>query len=99
MKPGSYARAHLPTDKAEIIKVVPARAVNYVLGSNKVYVVKSDSTIDVRDVTLGDRLPEEVEITEGVAEGETVAVSSLNRLDAGAKVRIAAPGEGRPPAK
>ena len=69
LKPGSYARAHLATDKTETIKVVPTRAVNYVLGSNKAYVVKSDGTVEVRDVTVGDRFPEEVELTEGVAEG------------------------------
>lgn len=94
LKPGSYARARLATDKNETIHTVPLRAVNYVLGSNKAYVVKADNTIDVRDVKLGDRFPQEVEILEGVNEGETVAVSGLNRLDMGAKVRIQA-GDGK----
>jgi len=88
LKPGSYARAHVATDKAETIKVVPLRAVNYVLGTNKAYVVKADNTIDVRDVKLGDRFPQQVEILEGVEDGESVALSSLTRLDAGSKVRI-----------
>ncbi len=90
LKPGSYARARLATDKTETIRTVPTRAVNYVLGSNKAYVVKADNTIDVRDVKLGDRFPQEVEILEGVNEGETVAVSGLTRLDTGAKVRLQA---------
>jgi RND family efflux transporter MFP subunit len=90
LKPGSYARARLATDKTETIRTVPTRAVNYVLGSNKAYVVKADNTIDVRDVKLGDRFPQEIEILEGVNEGETVAVSGLTRLDTGAKVRLQA---------
>jgi len=90
MKPGSYARARLATDKTETIMTVPLRAVNYVLGSNKAYVVKADNTIDVRDVKLGDRFPTEIEILEGVTAGETVAVSGLTRLDTGAKVRLQA---------
>jgi len=94
LKPGSYARARLATDKNETIHTVPLRAVNYVLGSNKAYVVKADNTIDVRDVKLGDRFPLEVEILEGVTEGETVAVSGLSRLDMGAKVRVQA-GDGK----
>lgn len=89
LKPGSYARARLATDKTETIRTVPVRAVNYVLGSNKSYVVKDDHTIDIRDVKLGDRFPNDVEILEGLNEGETVAVSGLNRLDFGAKVQIA----------
>ncbi|MBI5084891.1 MAG: efflux RND transporter periplasmic adaptor subunit [Acidobacteria bacterium] len=88
LKPGSYARARLATDRSETIRVVPTRAVNYVLGTNKAYVVKDDSTIEVRDVKIGDRLPQEVEILEGVQDGETVAVSGLSRLDSGAKVRL-----------
>ncbi len=46
LKPGSYARARLQTQKSETITVVPARAVLYVLGSNKSFVVEPDSTID-----------------------------------------------------
>jgi hypothetical protein len=75
--------------------LIPSRAVAYVLGSNKVFVVK-DGVVDARDVTLGDRFETEVEIMEGLQVGETVAASGLNRLDAGVKVRIGeAKGEGR----
>jgi len=88
LKPGSYARAHLVTDKSETIKVVPTRAVQYVLGTNKSFVVKPDNTVDVREVTIGDRFPTEYEILEGLKEGETVAVSGLSRLDSGARIRI-----------
>ncbi|MCS7042259.1 MAG: efflux RND transporter periplasmic adaptor subunit [Bryobacteraceae bacterium] len=88
LKPGSYARARLQTEKAETITVVPSRAVLYVLGSNKSFVVKPDSTIDVREVKIGERLPEEVEILEGLEVGETVAVSNLARLTPGLAVKV-----------
>lgn len=88
LKPGSYARARLTTDKVEAVRVIPMRALNYVLGSNKAYVVKPDQTIETRDVKVGDRFPQEVEILEGLEDGETVAVSALSRLDTGQKVRI-----------
>ena len=88
LKPGSYARARIATDKSEVIRLVPARALNYVLGTNKAYIIKADNTIDVRDVRLGDRFPQEVEVLEGVNEGENVALGPLNRLDAGTAVRI-----------
>ncbi len=88
LKPGSYARARVPTDKVERVTMIPARAVAYVFGANKVYVVK-DNTVETRDVKLGDRFENSVEILEGVVEGDRVAVSGLARLDTGAKVKIA----------
>ncbi|MBI4910373.1 MAG: efflux RND transporter periplasmic adaptor subunit [Acidobacteria bacterium] len=87
LKPGSYARATLPTDKSERIMVVPARALNYVLGSNKAYVVHG-GIVEAREVKLGDRFETEVEIIEGLKEGEDVATTSLARLDTGVKVTV-----------
>lgn len=96
LKPGSYARAKIVTDRVESIRLIPSRALNYVLGTNKAYVVTADNTVQVRDVKLGDRFAQEVEIIEGVELGERVAVGGLNRLDDGAKVTIAA-GDGKQP--
>lgn len=86
LKPGSYARARVPTGKSERIKLVPAKAVNYVFGSNKVYVVTA-GTVEARDVKIGDRFDQDVEILSGVEQGEQVAVTQINRLDTGSKVR------------
>ncbi|MBY0374656.1 MAG: efflux RND transporter periplasmic adaptor subunit [Bryobacteraceae bacterium] len=92
LKPGSYARARIPTQKVETVISVPARAVNYVLGSNKAYVVEN-GVVEAREVKLGDRFENEVEIVEGVKEGEEVAFGpNINRLDTGSRVRK---GEGK----
>ena len=93
LKPGSYAKARVPTEKVDRIRLVPVRAVNYVLGSNKTYVVR-DGQVDAREVKLGDRFDQDVEILEGVEEGEQVAVTQVVRLDTGTKVRIATGAEG-----
>ena len=86
LKPGSYAKAHVPTDHVERIHLVPFRAVNYVFGSNKIYVVNGN-TIEAREVKLGDHFDQDVEIIEGVKEGERVATTKLNLLDTGSKVQ------------
>jgi RND family efflux transporter MFP subunit len=88
LKPGSYARARLATKKVDEVMVVPQRAVAYVLGSNKAFVVKPDGTIDAREVKIGDRLDQQIEILEGLKDGEQVALTQLNRLDTGVKVKI-----------
>ncbi len=92
LKPGSYARVRVETDKVEEIHTIPARAVNYIFGSNKAYVVKN-GTIEARDVKLGDRYDEDVEIIEGLEAGDTVATTQVARLDTGVKVRIASAAE------
>jgi RND family efflux transporter MFP subunit len=91
LKPGSYARARLATQKIDSVKLVPSRAVNYVLGTNKAYVIKEPGTVEARDVKVGDRYEQEIEIIDGLEEGEQVAASQLNRLDTGVKVRVGPP--------
>jgi RND family efflux transporter MFP subunit len=87
LKPGSYAKARIRTDKLDTITLVPALAINYVFGSNKLYVIK-DGAIDAREVKVGDRFGSDIEITEGVKEGEQVATTQVARLDTGVKVRV-----------
>jgi RND family efflux transporter MFP subunit len=87
LKPGSYARAHVPTSRTERVTVLPQRAVYYIMGSNKAFVVK-DGVIDARDVKMGDRFETDVEILEGVNDGEEVALTQLAKLDTGVKVRV-----------
>jgi membrane fusion protein (multidrug efflux system) len=87
LKPGSYARAKLPTNKSDSIKLIPAGAVNYIFGANKAYIIKNQ-VVEAREVKLGDRFNEDVEIISGVNEGDFVAITQLNRLDSGTKVQI-----------
>jgi RND family efflux transporter MFP subunit len=85
LKPGFYAKARVRTDKSDRIRLVPATAINYVYGANKIYVV-TDGTIEAREVRIGDRVGDHVEIAEGVSDGEQVATTQLNRLDTGTHV-------------
>ncbi|MBK9169876.1 MAG: efflux RND transporter periplasmic adaptor subunit [Bryobacterales bacterium] len=88
LKPGSYAKASIRTEKIESLQLVPAAGVAYIYGSNKVYVVQ-DGVVEARDVKIGDRLGDLLEITEGLTGTESVAVTQINRLDTGARVEVA----------
>lgn len=94
LKPGSYAKARIVTDKSDRIKLIPIRAINYVFGSNKVYIVKN-GVVEARDVKLGDRFGEDVEIIEGLDEGEQIATTQLPRLDSGVRVEVVSGSETR----
>jgi hypothetical protein len=69
--------------------------VSYVFGSNKAFVVHGD-TVEARELKLGDRFGEEVEVMEGVKDGETVAVTQVQRLDTGTKIRVTTGDAKRP---
>ena len=88
LKAGSYARARLTTQKVDEIRVVPARAVAYILGTNKAFVVNDAGVVEAREVKVGDRFENLIEITEGLQAGEQVATTAVNRLDTGSKVKI-----------
>ena len=87
LKPGSYAKALVHTNKVDTIHLVPVRSVNYVFGTNKVYLAKN-GVIEAREVKLGDRFGDNVEIVDGVAAGDKVATTQMQRLDTGVKVKI-----------
>lgn len=95
LKPGSYARVRVETDKVERIRLIPVSAINYVFGLNKAYAV-SGGVVEARDVKLGDRYGQDVEVTEGLKDGEMVATSQVARLDTGVKVRVASAARSQP---
>jgi len=88
LKPGSYARALLPTDKNEKVLLVPVKAVTYLFGANKTYIVRNGNTVEAKEVKIGDRFDSDVEILEGLQEGDMVATSQLSRLDTGVRVAV-----------
>jgi HlyD family secretion protein len=90
LKPGSYAKARVRTDKVDRVRLIPRDALNYVFGANKAYVVKDD-TVEARDVKIGDQFGTDIEIVDGVSEGERVATSDVQRLDTGTKVQTIEP--------
>ena len=87
LKPGSYAKARIHTDKLDTIRLVPTLAINYVFGSNKVYVVKGD-VIEARDVKIGDRFGPDTEVVDGIQDTERIAITQVTRLDTGVKVQV-----------
>ncbi len=87
LKPGSYAKATVHTSRSQTIRLAPAAALNYVFGANKVYVVKN-GRVDAREVKLGDRFGSDVEIAEGLADGDQVATSQISKLESGMHVTV-----------
>jgi RND family efflux transporter MFP subunit len=85
LRPGMFATAQLITAKEAPALMVPQRAVVTAAGLSKVFVVESGKAIE-RIVKTGALDGEMIEITEGVKEGESVALSNQEKLQTGIAV-------------
>jgi RND family efflux transporter MFP subunit len=84
--PGVYAEATLTLEKKSNVLALPLEAVSYEGSQASVDVVDDAGEIEIRQVNLGLRTPNEVEIASGLEEGEQVVVSDRSNLKAGQKV-------------
>ena len=87
LKPGTFARVHVEIGKIDQVLTLPYAAIQYRYGVNRVFVVAGD-TLAVRELTLGERLGDRIEIMSGVKEGERVAVTDVDTLNEGLRVSI-----------
>jgi RND family efflux transporter MFP subunit len=85
LKPGLFARVILYTGGMKDTVVVPITAILYEGDKIKAYVVEGDKAKE-RLVRLGNKYGEEIEITEGIIEGEKVVTAGQQGLSEGAKV-------------
>ena len=82
--PGSLVGAQIVVGRRESTLLVPRAAVR----QDAVWVVDTESVAHRRNVTIGLVGDEDVEILEGVTEGEQVVVAGASLLSDGAKTRI-----------
>ena len=86
LKPGTFARVRIESAQVDSVLTLPVTALQYRYGVNRVFVVKGDHVMS-REVKLGDRLGDLVEVLSGVDASDTVAVSEVERLADGLRVR------------
>lgn len=85
--PGAFVRVKLVLDVLKDARLVPSAAVQIGQKGPFVFVVKPDSTVDLRPVTPGQRQEGDLTvIREGLQPGETVVVSGQLQLAPGTKV-------------
>ena len=89
LRPGMYARVTVNFGDNQSI-VIPDSAVVKMQGSGvrSVYVLESDGTVSLRNVTLGRHLEGRYEILEGLEENETIVIKGQSALKSGIKVEV-----------
>jgi membrane fusion protein, multidrug efflux system len=89
--PGQFARVSLRLTTLSGATVVPSQAVQTGQNGQFVFVVKPDSTVAQRPVTVAQRVAEDVVIGQGLTPGETIVTEGQLRLEEGTRVQVSDP--------
>jgi RND family efflux transporter MFP subunit len=87
LRPGGYGRVRASVRTQDHALLVPQRAVIELQGSYQVAVVGDDNKVNIRPVTVGDRVGKLWIVNEGVKAGERVVVEGLMKVRDGATVK------------
>jgi multidrug efflux system membrane fusion protein len=85
--PGRFVNVALTISKQQDAVVVPTSAVQTGQRGTFVFVVRGDSTVEMRPVSVGANVHERTVLSEGVQAGEVVVTDGQLRLTPGVKVR------------
>lgn len=97
LRPGMFARVFVETERHDRVLVIPKAALSLESIGDTVYVAEGGAAAR-REVTLGFREGDFVEVTSGLAEGEQIVVFGQDGLSDGTPIQImngeSAPGGG-----
>ena len=86
LRPGQYARVRFSIRTAKDALLVPQRAVNELQGSYQIAVVDRDNKVNVRLVTVADKVGNQWIVSSGVKPGERVVVEGVQKVRQGIQV-------------
>ncbi len=89
--PNQFVNARLLVQEKHGVTLLPTAAIQRNSQATYVYVVKPDSTVTVRQVTLGTTEGNDSEITSGMTPGEVVVMTGVDKLQEGTKVNAQLP--------
>ena len=87
LKPGTFARVHIESGKEDQVLTLPYSTLQYRYGVNRVFVVDNDK-LAAKELKVGDRIGDRIEILSGVNAGDKVAATDVEKLTDGAKVSV-----------
>ena len=100
LKPGTFARVHLESSRVDQVLTVPFAALQYRYGVNRVFVVQGavqggaqGGKLAARELKVGERVGDRVEILSGVQAGDVVALTDVDQLVDGQRVSAGPAGE------
>lgn len=86
LRPGLYAKLRAPVAVRQDALLVPQRAIGDLQGRHQVAVVTTENRVEMRPVTVGERIGAQWIILQGLDSGEQVIAEGPQRLKAGTSV-------------
>jgi len=86
LRPGGYAKVRAIVRMQQGALLVPQRAVSELQGGYQVATVGDDNKVNIRPVTVGDRIGNQWVIAEGLRPGERVVTEGVQKVRAGEQV-------------
>ncbi|QEL22679.1 efflux RND transporter periplasmic adaptor subunit [Bosea sp. F3-2] len=96
--PGQYVDVEIIPETLMGVTVIPTVAVQTGQKGPYAFVMKPDSTVDLRQIKIALSDGDKTAVTEGIAPGERVVIDGQMRLNQGTRVRERAATSEKPPA-
>jgi multidrug efflux system membrane fusion protein len=90
--PNQFVNARLLVEERRGVTLMPTAAVQRNSSATYVYLVKPDSTVTVRNITIGTAEGDDSEVTSGLVPGDEVVMTGVDKLQEGTKVNAQIPG-------
>ena len=95
--PNQFVNVRLLVEEKRGVTLVSNAAIQRNSSATYVYVVQANSTVTVRQITIGTTEGDDSEITSGLVPGEVVVMTGVDKLEEGSKVAAQIPSA-KPPA-
>jgi multidrug efflux system membrane fusion protein len=84
--PNQFVNVRLLVQEKHGVTLAPTAAIQHNSQATYVYVVKADSTVTVRPITIGTTEGDDSEVTSGLTPGEVLVMTGVDKLQEGTKV-------------
>ena len=92
--PNQFVNVRLLVEDKRGVTLVPTAGVQRNSQTTYAYLVKADSTVTIRPITIGTTEGSNSEVTSGLAPGDVVVMTGVDKVQEGSKVRVQMVGEG-----
>jgi multidrug efflux system membrane fusion protein len=91
--PNQFVNARLLVEEKQGVTLIPTATVQRNSQATYIYLIKPDSSVTVRTITIGTTEGDDTEVTSGLVPGDQVVMTGVDKLQEGSKVRVAKSGE------
>ena len=86
--PNQFVNVRLLVEQKHGVTLVPSAVIQRTTSSTYVYVVKPDHTVTVRQITVGVTEGDDTEVTSGIAPGDVLVMTGVDKLQEGTQVTV-----------